>query len=64
MPPERTDIMADMKSCTAPPKMVPATIHINAAGPNITPIMAPKIGPRPAMLRNCMRKTFQVGRGV
>ena len=63
-PPERTDIMADMKSCTAPPKMVPATIHMKAAGPNITPMMAPKIGPRPAIFRNWMRNTFHTGSSI
>ena len=60
-PPMRSDIMPDMKSWTAPAKMVPKTIHRNAAGPYMTPMIAPKMGPRPAMLRNCMRKIFQVG---
>ncbi len=63
-PSDRMLIMAEMKSWTAPPKMVPATIQMKAAGPYITPIMAPKIGPRPAMLRNWMRKTFHVGMGM
>ena len=62
-PSPRIDIMPDMKSWTAPAKIVPATIQMNAAGPNLTPMMAPKIGPRPAMLRNCIRKTFHVGSG-
>ena len=51
-PSERIEITPDRKSCTAPAKIVPKTIHRNAAGPNITPIMAPNIGPSPAMLRN------------
>ena len=63
-PPLRTLIMADTKSWTAPAKMVPSTIHRKAAGPNIMPMMAPKMGPRPAMLRNCMRNTRQVGSGM
>ena len=52
LPPMRSDIIAETKSCTPPAKIVPKTIHRKAAGPNITPMMAPKIGPRPAMFRN------------
>ena len=41
--------------------MHPKTIQRYAAGPNLAPIMAPKIGPVPAMLRNWIMKTFGVG---
>ena len=41
--------------------MQPSTIHRYAAGPNFAPMIAPKIGPVPAMLRNCIIKTFHVG---
>ena len=61
MPPLRRLIMPDTKSWTAPAKMLPNAIQRNAAGPNITPMMAPKIGPKPAILRNWMRKTLQAG---
>lgn len=60
-PPSRIDISAPTKSWTAPAKIVPNTIQSRAAGPNIIPMMAPKIGPIPAMFRNWMRKTFHVG---
>ena len=60
----RIDTMAERKSCTAPPKIHPSTIQMNAAGPNKMPCMAPKIGPVPAMLRNWMRNTFHVGIGM
>ena len=47
----RRDMNPEKKSWTAPMNIVPSTIHKNAAGPNKAPCMAPKIGPRPAMLR-------------
>ncbi len=40
--------------------MVPNTIQRKAAGPNITPMMAPNMGPRPAIFRNWIRNIFQV----
>ena len=63
MPPVWIDIIPAKKSCTAPMKMQPTTIHMYAAGPKAAPVTAPKIGPRPAMLRNWITKTFHVDIG-
>lgn len=41
----------EKKSWTPPMKIVPNTIHKNAAGPNNAPCIAPKIGPKPAMFK-------------
>ena len=52
------------KSWVAPAKMQPRMIQRYAAGPNLAPMMAPKIGPVPAMLRNWIMKIFQFGIGT
>ena len=44
--------------------MHPRTIQRYEAGPNFAPMMAPKIGPVPAMFRNWIMNTFQVGIGM
>ncbi len=44
--------------------MHPNTIQMYDAVPNLAPIMAPNIGPSPAMLRNWIMKIFQVGIGT
>ena len=39
--------------------MQPSTIQTYATGPYAAPRMAPKMGPRPAMLRNWMMNILQ-----
>ena len=41
--------------------MQPKTIHRYAAGPNFAPMIAPKMGPVPAMFRNWIMNTFHEG---
>ena len=44
--------------------MQPKTIQRNAEGPNFAPMIAPKMGPVPAMFRNCIMYTFHAGMGI
>ncbi len=55
----RMEMKPAMKSWTAPAKMQPKTIQRKEAVPNWAPMMAPMMGPTPAMLRNWMRKMRQ-----
>ncbi|OQA02581.1 MAG: hypothetical protein BWY69_01001 [Planctomycetes bacterium ADurb.Bin401] len=54
----RRDIIPEIKSCTAPAKIHPKTIHRNTTGPHNAPASAPKIGPRPAMFSSWIKNIF------
>ena len=51
-------------SCVAPANILPNTIHKKEAVPNLAPMIAPKIGPKPAIFKNWIMKIFQVGNGI
>ena len=40
------------------------TIHINTIGPKSAPLIAPKIGPVPAIFKSSIKNAFHFGRGV
>ena len=63
-PSSLTDMNPAKKSWMHPIKIAPRVIHINAAGPNNAPCMAPKIGPNPAIFRKLIKKFLVLDRGI
>ena len=60
----RNESIPDRKSWVAPANILPNTIQMKEATPNLAPMIAPKIGPRPAIFKNWIMKIFQVGKGI